>query len=47
MTVSKIELPRVSYLLVRHDRTRIATIIERWNLMTTTPNQFTMFSMLI
>lgn len=47
MTVSKIELPRVSYLLVRHDRTLIATIIERWNLMTTTPNQFTMFSMLI
>lgn len=29
MTVSKIELPRVSYLLVGHDRTRIATIIDR------------------
>lgn len=29
MTVSKIELPRVSYLLVGHDRTRNATSIDR------------------
>lgn len=47
MTSSKIELPRVSYLLVGHDRTRNATIIERWNLLTTTPNRFSSFLMLI
>lgn len=35
-TISKIELPRVSYLLVGHDRTRNATIIDRRNYMTTT-----------
>lgn len=31
MTVSKIELPRVSYLLVGHDITLNATIIDRRN----------------
>lgn len=44
MTISKIELPRVSYLLVGLDRTRIiATIIERWNLMATTLINFNFF----
>lgn len=47
MTVSKIELPRVSYLLVGHDRTLIATIVEKWNLMATTLINFNFFSMLI
>lgn len=36
MTISKIELPRVSYLLVGHDRTLNATIINERNKMTTT-----------
>lgn len=28
MTISKIELPRVSYLLVGHDRTRNAELLK-------------------